>query len=144
METDKTIRFTGHDLNPDKLLSKRYVLHHLRKYGATDRTLADIREKYNKQFTDELVWLYPISDGCHQGGFFLPVQEGFLWLPYDSADWDRGELFELEDAALMDAEGISYMIEDAESYFGALVDALKDAQRILIDRESNAGYTEPK
>ena len=128
------IRFTGHSLDPNKLLGKREVIDHLNAYGATDHTIADFREMYNDRFGDELIWWYPISEGSHLGGFFMPVREGFLWLPYDSADKEDGELIVMEDVTLLETEELLALQEGLTSYSNALCTAIEDAITLL---ESN-------
>lgn len=123
--------FTGHSIDPGKLLGKQEVIEHLNEYGAADRTLADFRDMYNDRFGDELIWLYPISEGDHLGGFLMPVQEGFLWLPYDSADKDDGELIVMEEVALLEAEELAALHDVFSSYSKALCDAIGEAKTML-------------
>ncbi|HOG00770.1 MAG TPA: hypothetical protein PKW29_06640 [Clostridia bacterium] len=125
------IRFTGHSLDVDKLLSKQEIIDHLDEYGATDCTLADFREMYNERFGDDLIWLYPISEGNHHGGFFMPVQEGFLWLPYDSADKEDGELIDMKDVVLLEADDLRFLQDGFSSYSNALCAAIRDAILLL-------------
>ena len=132
----REISFTGHTIAIEQLLPMSEVFRYLEENGATDRAIADFRERYNDAFGDELIWLYPISDSCSLGGLVMPVQEGFRWLPYDSIDREDGETLELDDAELLDADALAFLIESGESYFAALLNALRDAKDTL-DHSAN-------
>lgn len=60
------------------------------------------------------------------GAFIIPVQEGFLWLPYDEAAKHEGEVLLIQDARLMAADDCEVLSDDVQSYTNGLVDALGD------------------
>ena len=99
-------QYMGITLDFSKLLSKDALLQYLEENGATDHTLADIRNRYESEFGNELMWRYPLSAGLHAGAFIIPVQEGFLSIPYDEMDAQEYELLTLEGAGLMDEDEI--------------------------------------
>jgi len=105
----------------------------LRVYGEDYRALSRICDYYYKIFGNELVWRYPISDGKHMGTHITVVKEGFLSLPYDAVDHDDGELLELDDAAMFNADDFEFFIQDWRSFSEDLVSAMSDMQRILRD-----------
>jgi len=121
----------GVQINPEKLLSKNDVLDLLLGYGEDYRALSHICDYYQNSFGNELVWRYPISDGKHLGTHIIIVKEGFLSLPYDSVDRDDGELLELNDAAMFNADDIQFFIDDWRSFSDDLLGAMTDMLRIL-------------
>ncbi len=127
--------YMGLPIDAACLLSKQELLDHLSENGTDDRAIAELREQQYARFGKELMWRYPLSDGCALGGFIFPVQEGFLWIPYDEIDKERGELLVLENAELMDTAALSLLREDFASYAAELCAALRDAERIVRDHD---------
>jgi hypothetical protein len=124
----------GIHIDSEKLMSKDALLEFLRENGESDRALSYIREKYRGEFGNELIWLYPISDGKHLGTFIVAVREGFISLPYSAADKEDYELLELDDAAAFDEDAIQCFIDDWHSFSDDLVSAMIDMLRILRDK----------
>lgn len=121
----------GINIDSAKLMSKADLLEFLRDNGESDRALSHIRERYQTEFGNELIWLYPISDGKHMGTFIAVVQEGFISLPYTAADTDDYELLELDDASMFDADAMEIFIDDWRSYSDDLLATMTDMLRIL-------------
>lgn len=122
------------EFDPLQLLSKDELIEFLRENGENDRALAQIRERNQKAFGNELIWFYPISDGKHMGTFIVCVQEGFLSLPYDAADRDDYELLELDDAAMFDDEALEYFISDWNLFSDDLLHAMTDMLSALSEK----------
>jgi len=122
---------SGIQIDTQKLLSRSDLLEFLRVNGEDDRALAGIRDYYYNDFANELIWRYPISDGKHLGVYIVIIKEGFICLPYDSVDREDGELLELEDAAMFEADDFQYFIVDWRSFSDDLLCAMTDMQRIL-------------
>lgn len=110
-----------------RLASKSEVLALLQAGESSFTDLAPIRRRYEKQFGDEQIWSFPFCDGSHQGGIFLPVQEGVLYLPYDHIYPDCYEQFELEDARLMDSAEARRLLKILETRYASLAQALQKA-----------------
>jgi len=121
----------GIQIDPSKLMQKDELLEFLRENGESDRALAHIRERYQTEFGNELVWLYPISDGKHMGTFIAAVKEGFISLPYDAADKEDYELLVLDDAAMFDEDAMQIFIDDWQSYSDDLISSMTEMLRIL-------------
>lgn len=121
----------GTNIDPDKLLSKDELLQFLRDNGENDRALASIRERYQTEFGNELVWFYPISDGKHMGTFIAVIKEGFISLPYDAADEEDYELLELDDAVMFDEDSMQIFIDDWRMFSDDLLSAMTDMQSLL-------------
>lgn len=120
------MKINGIEIAVSKLLSKQELLDFLKENGESDRALSHIRERYQSEFGNELVWFYPISDGKHMGTFIAAVKEGFISLPYDAADKEDYELLELEDAAMFDEDSLDVFIDDWKLFSDDLLGALGD------------------
>lgn len=116
----------GVKIGPSKLLSKQELLAYMEMNGGTDRSLSEIRERYQSEFGNELVWRYPISDSIHAGGSIVVVKEGFAWLPYDWIDQDHNEIYELDQMKMFDEESIQFFIDDWISVSDDLMWAMSD------------------
>lgn len=118
-------------INQEKLMSMKDVLAMLKENGSTDRALSYIRERYMKDFGNELCWRYPISDGMHMGTFILVVEEGYLSIPYDSADEEDYEILIPEDAALHDVDSLTVFLQDWKSFADDLTNAMHEMCSIM-------------
>lgn len=124
-------------LNPNELPAMTDLLASLSENGADDRALSHLREEQWEKFRKELIWRYPISEGESAGGFITPVQEGMLWIPYDSMDKEDGELLELKQAHLLSSEACQYLLEDLRSYTDGLCAMLQEAAVICSSVQNN-------
>lgn len=132
--------YMGVLLDMKKLMSREELTAYLRENGMSDRGIAGLREQQYAQFGKELIWRYPLCDGNSLGGYIFPVKEGFLWIPYDEVESDRGELLVMEDAELLDVDGLKSLREDFAAYSADLCAALKEAEVLIAsnDVRSNA------
>ena len=103
------------------------VIARLEEDGGTDRAFAPVREEQYEKYGNELVWLYPISEGCAAGGFILPVREGVLWIPYDEREKEEGEILLLDNAELLDSDTCKIMADDLRHYADGLCSMLREA-----------------
>ena len=90
-----------------------------------------MRDCYDKEFGNELYWNYPFCDGLHNGAGLLPVQEGFLWLPYDEVDSETYEQYVLDDASLLTAAEAATLLKELRAYMEGSFAALEDIQTEL-------------
>jgi len=125
------MEINGIRIDVSKLLSKDELLEELKNGGASDRALADIRNRYYEEFGNELIWRYPISDDEHAGVSIVVVKEGFLSLPYYEMDKSEYELFELDHAALFDSDTLQYLIDGWKAFSDDLSSALNDMLNII-------------
>lgn len=123
---DRVIHFMGLEIPVAKLATKAEVLAALYK-DSSFASLEPIRERYEVSFGSDLAWRYPISDGTGAGAIFMPVQEGFLWMPYDEMDKEFMEIITYRDIQLLDFKGASVLYEEYMSYSNQLLSALSDA-----------------
>lgn len=119
----------GIDIDPSKLLSRQELLTFLHNEGGDDCGLSKIRERYQQEFGNELMWRFPYSDGKHNGLIIIPVREGFMSLPYDFMDNEVYEIFELEETAMFDVPSLLDFIQDyidiSHDLMGAMVDMVR-------------------
>jgi hypothetical protein len=126
----KNIRFMGKTINTHQLATRNEVMQALNE-RASFVDLEPIRERYESIWGDDLTWRYPISDGSSAGAVIIPVQEGFLWLPYDEVDKELMELISIDEIEFLDHEGVAVLYRELKSYTDGLLDALDDMRTIL-------------
>jgi hypothetical protein len=124
------LNFTSINIDPAQLLTKQDALDKLRENGGAYSALARIADHYFGLFENELYWHYPLC-GESAGAFILPVQEGFLHLPYNEVDAQRHELLDLDRASMLNADDVKAMLDEWRSYSDAFVGALTDMASIL-------------
>lgn len=120
------ITYMGKHIERKRLCSMEYILSLLKNEGPCFTTLVNVRDRYDKAFGNELYWNYPFCDGVHNGAGILPVQEGFLWLPYDEVDTDTYEQYVLNDASLLTAEEATTLVKELRAYTEGVCAALED------------------
>ena len=125
------MKLAGIEVDTSKLISKQELLDYLTENGATDRSLATIRERYHEDFKNELMWRYPISDGKHMGTFIVTVKEGFISLPFDEADKEDYEQLILEESSMFDEDALTYFIDDWVLFSDDLLSAMNDMLKIV-------------
>ena len=118
------MKFLNMKIDRNNLLTKQQLLEHLEENGGHDRGLSEIRDRYLNEFGNELMWRYPITDGWHNGVVIVTVREGFISLPYDFVDNEVYEIFELEKAAMFDAESMEIFLDDWKSFSEHLTNAM--------------------
>jgi len=104
------------DRKRDALLSKETLMTMLAEGEYSDRTLSDIRDEYMNTLGFDPVWRYPFCHDGDLGAVLIPVQEGFLWLPYNTIDVFDNEIYDPENASLLDAETCRFIIEEMKTY----------------------------
>ena len=112
-------------LKREQLMSAQAAIDYLDKHGCTERALSGIRERYYKDFGNELCWRYPISDELHLGAFILAVQEGFLHIPFDGMYIELCEQSDMDDISLHTAETLEWLISDWSRFSDDLEDAMR-------------------
>lgn len=65
------------------------------------------------------------------GGAIIPVQEGFLFLPYDTVFQHGGARYQLASAELLTADNIHTLQKECGSYMEGLLAALGDMERAM-------------
>ena len=128
------MRICGTEFDPARLLSKDALIALLRENGEDWHGLSLVRERYQEMTGDELVWVYPISDGVHLGTFIAAVKEGFISIPYDVVDKNDGELLELDDAVMLNDETLEYFIDDWRMFSDDLLQAMTDMRQTLSEK----------
>ena len=124
------MKINGIEIDASKLISKDELLEEL-KHDASDSGLAGIRNRYFKNFGNELIWRYPISDDEHTGVTIAAVKEGFYGLPYYDVRGTDYELFELDHAYMLDEDSLKSFIANWESFSEDLTGALNGMLNIV-------------
>lgn len=124
-------------IDPKLLCTRQEVLDTLREGESAYSDLAEIRERYECEFGNDLVWRYPISVGDALGAVIVPVKEGFLSIAIKAVDPEIYEIFDPEEEFLLSASEIEQMKQDWESYSRELVRAMQSMWQILYERETN-------
>lgn len=116
---------TFKSIDKSKLMKKEEVIRFLEDNGACEPTMAKLSEQYQESVGIDPIWRYPLSDDMHNGGFIVPVQEGYLWMPYDEVDQEYYEVILPEEARLLDAECCERFQKDLREYADSLCAVLK-------------------
>jgi len=107
-----------------KLMSKAQVLMFLEENGEHEPSLAKLSDIYDALFGIDPIWRYPLSDDMHSGAFIIPVQEGYLWLPYDEVDHEYYEILLPGATTMLDAECCSRFAKTLCGYAADLYSVL--------------------
>ena len=153
METkNNVIAFTDCQIDLDTLWSKDELLEKLSEEGAnTYSKLSELCGVHPCKQTR--YWPYPITDGVHNGTYFVLCKEGILSLPYDDiyggscfrktmySAGDVGfsrsshEIFLLDEARLIEtAEDMQYFIDDWMQRSSELMTAMTCMKAFLQQR----------
>ncbi len=106
--------------------------------GGTVGALSETSNRYVNLYGNELYWSYPITDGEHNGVYFVLVQEGVLCLPYYEIDRDCYEIFDKDGVRLLTAQEMGYFIQDWEEASRLLLKAMTSLQEHLKEAEKYA------
>lgn len=106
--------------------------------GGTVGALSELCDRYVNLHGNEFYWSYPITDGEHNGVYFVLVQEGVLCLPYYEIDRDCFEIFEKDDIRLLTAQEMGYFIQDWEEASRLLMAAMTSLQEHLKEADKHA------
>lgn len=132
-DTDSIVQYMGLKLKKSGLFGKDELLGMLDNFGALDSTLNKVRDTYTERFGNQLVWKYPISDDMQGGGAIVPVQEGFLFLPYHCVYEHGGARYQLSSAELLSTQDIQTLQNECRAYMEGLLDALGDMEYAVQD-----------
>lgn len=128
--------YMGRPLVFSKLMSEADVTEYFQRMGAEDRSLTGIRNYYEKVLGFDPIWRYPISDEKYLGAALIPVQEGFLYLPYDYVDAQEYECYCLDGRSLLDYATVRHMQQTMQDYADGLYSAFSDIAVILASYET--------
>lgn len=120
------------------------VFRYFNAHGYNHYALMDFTEDYLNTYHNPLFWRYTISDGNHLGFFLLLIREGFLYLPYDEADKEHGEIFLAKECKTYDtnedltniADDLELLIYDWKTNTEDLIQALTAVTEVMRAKES--------
>lgn len=138
-EPDKEIIFIdGMAVDLRILWPKDEFIDMLFERGGTVGALSETCNRYVHLYRNELYWSYPITDGEHNGVYFVLVREGVLCLPYNEIDPDCFEIFEKDAIRLLTAEDMRWFISDWERMSHLLMTAMTSMEKHLEEVERYA------
>lgn len=85
-------------------------------------------------FGHPLYWMYPISDGAHNGCYLALVRDGVLAISYDEIDFEGHEVFIRETARICSSEDLGCFLTDWDRF---AVDTHDILNKLLSFQERN-------
>ncbi len=131
IKDDSMLQYMGMRINKTNLYGMDELLNILNRYGGVDSTLDKVRNTYTERFGNQLIWKYPFSESMHGGGTIIPVQEGFMFLPYNCVYEGEGARYQLRGAELLSADNIRTLQNECKTYVEGLLSALGDMERAV-------------
>ena len=126
---DKNVQINGITIDKEKLWTKNKVLT-LLELKPNYSSLFQIIKEYNEKFGNEFIWQYSVAFGMYAGIFIVPVQDGFLSIPYNEIEAKQGEVLILDKVKLLDIVSLQLLIEDFKRHSDDLLGALNDMKKI--------------
>lgn len=120
------LRYMGMLLDQKALRTETELMRDLNSQGGIDAALDKTRELYTEKFGNQLIWRYPFSDNMQGGGVIVPLQEGFLFLPYSTVTEEFGALYDLRHAHFLTLQAVQTMQTECKAYMNGLLAALDD------------------
>ena len=130
------MKFMGHQIDKTKLMTKDEFIDYLKTYGEDYSSVSEIRTRYEEALGFDPVWNYQHCSDCFPGFFIVPVQEGFLSLPYDSVESDDFEVVVADNAELLSSEDLQTLLGLYRSYAEDLMSAMEEMITIAKEEES--------
>ena len=118
------MKYMGVKLEKSKLMTQAYVTDCLQ--GANYSDLQELRDIYVETFGNDLVWNYQCCGDFFPGFYLMPVQEGFLAIPYNAVEADECEQIVAESIELLSAAELQFRLERWEAYANGLRSAMKE------------------
>lgn len=126
------LNYLGLEIEVESLYKWKDLVELLNKGGDTDDTLYGLFSKYLDMYDNTLVWRVPISTDQLCGCAIVPVQEGFLRIPYLEVNAEREYgLYATSDAELLNLESFDALYSDYVSYADGLQLALDEIRKLL-------------
>ena len=120
------MKFMGLQIDRSKLMTKDEVIDYLETHGGNYSVLSEIRTRYEEDLGQDLVWNYQHCSDFYPGFFIMPVQEGFLSIPYDSVESDDFEIIVVDNIILLGADDLEILLRDYRAYAEGLMNAMEE------------------
>lgn len=122
-----------------QLRPKEDILDYLRKNGSNRLALINYCRMYRLAYQKDLCWSYPVMTEGHLGIMLVLVKEGILALPYDKAEKNSREIFDLESACIIETEKeMGRLIEEWARFSDELREIMSRMYRYLQNKEKTA------
>ena len=113
-------------IDKSKLMTMTEVVDYLETYGANYSVFSELRDRYEEEFGNSLVWNYQSCADYFPGFFLMPVQEGILGVPYNEVEADAFEVIVTDGIALLSAEDLRERLTAYRSFAEGLMNAMED------------------
>jgi len=118
------MKYMGLDIDRSKLMTMEYVIDYLQ--DATYSEMSDLRDRYMEEFGQDLVWNYQDCGDFFPGFYIMPVQEGFLAIPYNSVEADEFEQIIADGIDLLSVKKLQFRLDRYRDYAMGLMSAMED------------------
>jgi len=118
------------------LMSRSEVLEFLKVNGEHEPAITMISDRYEDEFGIDPVWHYHLSDGWHTGAYIIPIQEGYMMIPYDEVDSEYYEILLPEAATLLDVECCEHFKKELQTYADEMCKIFRLITSIINDGRS--------
>lgn len=137
------LEYMGLQISNDDLLTRKQLIKILRTSGANSG-LEKVCAQYTEKFGNPLIWRYSFFDSAHNSGGIIPVQEGFLFLPYA----EQYDSYDVNGIERLDGSTVETLKAEFKAYFDGLMAALNDIStelracpvRYYADKEERIYY----
>lgn len=129
LDMETNLEIGGKKYSRSQLAAMAEVLDLLHETGANFAALEPIRDRYIEQHGNDLCWSFPLCMYNHLGCVLMAVQEGILYLPYNSLDNETYEHFDLEHAKLLTSDAVKNLKDGLLSVVSELYAVLTDLGR---------------
>ena len=129
------MKYMGLDIDKSKLMTMAEVIDYLQTHGENYSVFSELRDRYEEEFGNNLVWNYQNCADYFPGCFLMPVQEGILSVPYDEVEVDEFEIIATDSIELLSAEELRERLDRYRSYAEGLMSAMEEMIAIAKDNE---------
>jgi len=128
------VKYMGLEIDKSKLMTMAEVVDYLQTHGENYSVFSELRDLYEEEFGNNLIWNYQNCADYYPGCFLVPVQEGILSVPYNEVDADEFEIIITDSIELLSAEELRDRLDRYRSYAEGLMNAMEEM--IVIATES--------
>jgi len=127
------MNYMDQQIDESKLMKKDDVIQYLTAHGANYLIFSQLCERYVEEFDTDLIQVYRSDSDCQSSFYIMPVQEGFLQLPFVQVDSRHYDVIAMELVELLDMETLQSLLKAWVTSSNNLRGALEDM--ILIERD---------
>jgi len=125
------MKYLNQQIDESKLMTKDDVIQYLTAHGANYLIFSQLCERYVEEFDTDLIQVYL---SCQSNFYIMPVQDGFLQLPFVQVDSRHYDVIDMESVKLLDIETLECLLKAWITSSDILRGALEDMIIIEQDR----------